>query len=78
MMPLQPDTAAPGMRMDQFSMTPDSRFSAAWAWRASRQIIGNPASVSACHSQVVRGPVSSPIRTASGACLRIVASIAAG
>jgi hypothetical protein len=30
------------------------RFSAALAWRASRQTIGNPASVSACHSQVVR------------------------
>ena len=48
------------------------------AWRASRQAIGNPTSVSACHSQVVKGPVSKPMRTASGACWRIVASIAVG
>jgi hypothetical protein len=53
-------------------------FSAALALRASRQVIGNPTSVSACHSQVVSGPVSSPMRTACGACLRITASIASG
>jgi hypothetical protein len=43
------------------------------ACRASRQTIGNPASVRACHNQVV-----SVQADAHGACLRIVASIAVG
>src|SRR6516164_2565347 len=37
--------------------------SALLAWRASRQTIGKPSAVSAVQSQVVNGPVSSPIRT---------------
>src|SRR6516165_8210805 len=41
--------------------------STALAWRASMQITGRPSRLSSVHSHVAVGPVSRPIRTASGA-----------
>jgi hypothetical protein len=52
--------------------------SAFLAWRASRQTIGKPSATSSVYSQVVKGPVSMPMRTASGARLWTVAAMVPG
>ena len=42
-------------------------FCTALAWRASMQITGKPSRSSSVHSHVDVGPVSRPVRNASGA-----------
>src|ERR1700681_207933 len=52
--------------------------SAALAWRASTQITGRPASFSSWKSQLDNCPLSSPIRTAWGACCFTADAMASG
>src|SRR5271167_555454 len=52
--------------------------SAALAWRASTQITGRPASFSSWNSQLDSCPLSSPIRTAWGACCLTADAMAPG
>jgi hypothetical protein len=52
--------------------------SAALAWRASTQITGRPASFNSWNSQLDSCPLSSPIRTAWGACCFTADAMASG
>src|SRR6267378_6235851 len=52
--------------------------SAALAWRASTQITGRPAPFNSWNSQLDNCPLSSPIRTAWGACCFTAVAIASG
>src|SRR5882757_1993485 len=52
--------------------------SAALAWRASTQITGRPAPFNSWNSQLDNCPLSSPIRTAWGACCLTAVAIASG
>src|SRR3954447_11289480 len=62
------------LRSDLFSC----RASAALACRASRQTTGRPSLCSSCQCQADKGPLSRPMRTTSGARVRMVAAIASG
>ena len=62
------------LRSDLFSC----RASAALACRASRQITGKLSFRSSCQCQADKGPLSRPMRTASGALAHRVAAIASG
>src|SRR5215212_7073880 len=62
------------LRSDLFSC----RASAALACRASRQTTGRSSFRSSCQCQADKGPLSRPMRTASGALVRMVAAIASG
>jgi hypothetical protein len=52
--------------------------SAALAWRVSTQITGSPASFNSWNSQLDSCPLSSPIRTAWGACCFTADAMASG
>ena len=59
-------------------LVPGRKASAALTCRASRQTTGRPSFRSSCQCQADKGPLSRPMRTASGALVRMVAAIASG